>query len=136
MNDAEKFTAVCGQRCGTVDVPAADTTNCPQCGHPLTTLPQAPLTGDLGGPTTASPAPAVDTAGAKRIGGEIGAGPLPTSAQPTSASVLTPEEEIADALMKAGYAAEEAASMAKSAVDQLAARLADAAEAADHDHGK
>ena len=40
MNEGQQvLTAVCGQKCGTVEVPMADTKDCPQCGHPLTGAP-------------------------------------------------------------------------------------------------
>ena len=41
MNEGQQvLTAVCGQKCGTVEVPMADTKDCPQCGHPLTESPK------------------------------------------------------------------------------------------------
>lgn len=98
------YTAVCGQRCGTVQVPAADTANCPQCGHPLTEPPK---------PITVTKEPAAPTS-AETIAGA----PVVTAAE----IVESAEALIASALARAGYPAEEAAEMAASAVAQIASR--------------
>lgn len=126
MTTEQIFQAVCGQRCGPVTVASLDVKNCPQCGHPLTTLPQSPGT-TLGAPPIV---PAQTIAGAPIV--EV---PLATDAKPADvpatdeaeapgAAALDPEANLAHALELVGFSANEAKDAAHDAVTEIARRKA------------
>jgi len=162
---AETFSAVCGQKCGPVQVASLDMTNCPQCGHPLTTLPSiaAPAgsesyaemqarveregkmrEGTLAAETIAGTpvvstetkqpsaadldAVAAEQQAADATRGQIIEVPAATDAKPAEV-IESVEAQLAGALVLAGYPPEEAAELAKSAIDEIAKRKAAAAGA-------
>jgi len=112
MNDVQTVQAVCGQRCGPVEVPAG-TTNCPQCGHPLTSgAPSSPAVATGAGPTdagaTIAGAPVVTTS--------------ETTLEQTHETAEDREKRLAAALEAIGFDAAEAAEHAHEAVAEIARR--------------
>jgi len=101
MTDAT-FTAVCGQKCGPVAVPSLDTTNCPNCGHPLTSPPAV----------AATPAAAQ------------GAIPPEIPPTPTPAPGDTLAERAAAILVEMGFPADEAQQLTNAALEEIARRKA------------
>jgi len=166
---SETFSAVCGQKCGPVQVASLEATNCPQCGHPLTTPPsaqpdQVPPAGSesyaemqarveregkmregtlaaetiAGTPVVSTEtkqpsaadldAVAAEQQAADATRGQIIEVPAATDAKPAEV-IESVEAQLAGALVLAGYPPEEAAELAKSAIDEIAKRKAAAAGA-------
>jgi len=132
-NEQKIFTAVCGQKCGTVQVPGADTTNCPQCGHPLTEVPQAMTVAaePAGGEHCTDVPPTIAGAPVVPIAPPIVPGRIPDLTTMLSGMLETiPEDRrpelvesiISAGLRLAGYTNNEADEMAASAVEQIGKR--------------
>ena len=141
---AETFSAVCGQKCGPVQVASLDMTNCPQCGHPLTTLPS--IAAPAGSESYAEMQARVEREGKMREGTLAGTPIVSTETKQPSAADLdavaaeqkaaeataapaaeSPEMKITLALIEAGYAPNEAADLAFAAIDEITKRKASAA---------
>jgi len=152
---SETFSAVCGQKCGPVQVASLEATNCPQCGHPLTTPPSAQpgQVPPAGSESYAEMQARVEREGKMREGtlaAETIAGTPVVSTetkQPSSADLdavaaeqqaadataapaaESPEMKITLALIEAGYAPNEAADLAFAAIEEIDKRKAAAAGA-------
>jgi hypothetical protein len=98
-SDRTLSLAVCGQKCGPINVPAG-TTVCPQCGHPLTTL-LLTATG------AATPAPGAA---------------LTSQGMPATPAPVDHAARIAEALEAAGFSPAEATAAGKDAVAEIEKR--------------
>ena len=147
---SETFSAVCGQKCGPVQVASLEATNCPQCGHPLTTPPSAQpgQVPPAGSESYAEMQARVEREGKMREGTlaaeSIAGTPVVSTEtkQPSEADLdavaaeqqaaeataapaaETPEMKITLALIEAGYTPNEAADLAFAAIDEIAKRKA------------